>query len=691
LVSKEHLTLTVREESIQLSIVGGITTVGDELIDRRALKDDAKSIPDIRVVDRTTKLIVGRSGIRVWLVKKDVHLKIPKDLCVDDQQLNRIGIKYSYDLHSDTTHLVTNMGKIRSSSVLEAMIRHIPIVNETFVLRLLESIPFLHDDFEKNFPKFEDYLLDPQFLPKDQRSEIFNGILFIFADVDQFEYLEPVLKGAKGESKLAKPNDPIGDSIQSIKSLSYPHEKMIIVKPFTSNANFLKSIAPEPYTEQSDLLSKMNELSSQLGCSMVSTDDIFEAVKSLDKSILQRHPVKRMLDSSSVQEQPKPKRRRGQRVKALDSLEFFAGGGKVESQDVKVSPVGPESITAGDEKIRKRSRSRIIKLDKMMLGRNFTPSPQNVDSVVETDVTEQSPEEIPEDEPSTQQLEDTEGKPNTEETNSADQIIPYLQEEPLERQPESAKRPLENQSFSSAVIKAKRRANERFNNDRNIDPDSADHLRDLSVIEVTEIPMRDLSIRSSTPLENIDKWKGRKNFKVFVKNTRRKTPSVNTNFSCLKEYVQFHVFDPSKNFKTTKMDESMLDGMERSKNALNGTEQEECLTPELHRKVNKLFVESDEEQDEGFQFSMIPKGDDGLRMSVRIAEEDRVPEFRKNYDQPIKATKMHTTKDVETVMPSRPIRISAAGPEIFTRRSTSVPFDNDSDDDDDGPRFRFRS
>jgi hypothetical protein len=671
--------------------VGGITTVGDELIDRRALNDDAKSIPDIRVVDRTTKLIIGRNGLRLWLVKKDVHLKIPRDLCIDEQELNRIGIKYSYELHSDTTHLVTNIGKIRSSSVLEAMIRHIPIVNETFVLRLLESIPFLHDDFEQNFPKFEEYLLDPQFLPKDQRSEIFNGILFIFADVDQFEYLEPVLKGAKGESKLAKPNDPISDSIQSIKSLSYPHEKMIIVKPFTSSTNFLKSIAHEPYSEQSVLLSKMNELSSQLGCSMASTDDIFEAVKSLDKSILQRHPVKRILGSSSVQEQPKTKKRRGKRVKPLDSLEFFAGGRKVESQDVKLSSVGPESINTEDEKIRKRSRSRITKLDNMMLGRSFTSSPQNVDSVVETNVTEQSPEEIPEDESSALQLEDTGGKPDTEETNSVDQIIPYSQEEPLEGQPEFSKRPLENRSFSSAVIKAKRRANERFNNDRNIDTDSADHLRDLAVIEVAEIPMRDLSIRSSTQLENVDKWKGRKNFKVFVKNTQKKTPSVNTNFSCLKEYVQFHVYDPSKDFKTTKMDESMLNGMERSKNAPHETEREEFRKPELHHKVNKLFVESDEDQDEGFQFSMIPKGDDGLRMSVRIAEEDRVPEFRKNYDQPIKATKMNTTKDVETVISTRPIRKSSARPETSTRRSTSVPLDNDSDDDDDGPRFRFRS
>lgn len=694
LVSKEHLSLNVTSDGVILTVLGGLTTVGDELIDQRALKDDSNARCAVRTLKDTTKLIIGRNGVKVWIVRKDVHIKLPRDLLVNEDMLESVGVTCSFDLHSDTTHLVTNLGKLRSSSVLEAMIQQIPIMNEQFITALIECIPSLESNFEANWPDVAEYLLEPQFKPTEQRTTMLSGLLFIFFDDKQFEYLEPVLRGAKAESQLYEwPRHELSDIVTFIKSFDHPMSKTVLIKQ--AEQNYLKSM-PETSPVDASSQSLMSSAALSLGCFIVTTDDVFESVKSTDVNILFKSQ-KRPMDEETEAVKPTKKARRTTRVKPLDSLDFFAGGGKNESppQSLNVeadSPAIQEKQTTTTTT--KRSRSRVQKLDNAMLD-TFSPVDMSVlRPVMEIADSEDEGLIEPEGEgilvPSENVLLDEDEISVGTSTTISGNVERVAETEPQR----STKRPLEaspkeQQSFSSAVIQAKRRANERFTEDSNVDTESTEHLRDLAIVEEVPIPMRDLSINTiQTPVQPQSQWKDRKNFKTFVKNTKGGGDGRGfQNLSCLKEYVQFNVYDPSKDLKVTKMDEAMLDAMEagnvneqqhlvsiRNISPVTGDDEQSVQAPQHE----KLFVDDDSDDDDnGFQFSTMPGGGDGLGMDVNAAPEDRVPEFRR-LDTSLRAPSAVGTMQTPMAPPSQ----------ASVQPTMQRPVD-DSDSDDDEPRFKF--
>lgn len=631
------MSLAVTNDAVNLSITGGITTVGDELIDRRLLADEAKEKPTKLEIRGTTRLVVGRAGVKVWIVQKNVSLKIPRDVRINQHVLADVGISCSFDMCTGTTLLISNADNVRSSSVLESLLRKIPILRQTFLTDLIESLPLLEQDFEASFPKYDHYLLDPGFAPNEKRTSLFTNWLFAFIDPTQFGFLEPVLNIAKAESVLC-PSASLNEITNLVGEKGYQPNFSALVKPAKMSTT---------------IETLLSEAASQLNCFLISTDDIFESVKLLDVAKLRHIPKRRALPSvdTPISKAPPAKRRRGNRVKALDSLDFFAGG-EPTTQPHEPGSI-PQSQATETQPGDRKPRSRIRKLGNMMLD-TFTPTPPSLDHVVEVPGSDNEVMEVEAN--SYKSLIDIDVDTTTGGSGSAEHAGSIAVNLPAK-----SKRPLESQSFSTAVIEAKRRADERFSESAPIDEDAVEHLRDLAIIE--EIPVR---VRDHTEEGNSQRpaaWEGRRNFKVFVKNT--KGPN-NTNLSCLKEYIQFQVYDPQRDAKMAKLDESMLNAVELGKIASLRMADSE---------PNKLFVDDDEDDDdddddEGFQFT------EGLGMDVRVASEEHTPEYRKQYNTS-RAFRMDTTRDVPSRARSRPVSRLAAPAA-------------DDDDSEDEARFQFK-
>lgn len=714
LVSKEHLILDVKDDdNVVINVVGGITTINADLIDRRNLSALQKKTPDSTLITSTTEVTLGKNGVAAWIVKKAVNLKIQRDLVMNEELLRDVCVKWSYDIHSDTTHVITNVGRLRSSSVLEALVRQIPIVNEEFVAELVSRIELLKVNFEENFPRYEDYLLDSKFTPDERRKSIYETLMFVFVDAEQYEYLDPILSMAGATSELFAADEESGEDalVEFIKGLNVSMAKTILIKPSTNAQNFIKPVGLGGM-DSAKVMKMLSSVCSRLSCFIIGTDDLFESMKQVEvKLLFQTHQAPGKRPQETQQPQQSNKKRRRNRVKALDSLDFFAGGGKFESLSTEESPKVQESIVIEDEQedvpeagrvkpetsgSTHRRRPRVESLENMMLN-TFSPT-----SIVEETSIEAIDEDLEKevlltktDESHTESLKSNKDIIPVEPINSNDGIEPV---EDIRRDDgKSLKRKAETQSLSSAIVNAKRRADERLKEELAIDIDAADHLRDLAIVEEVAIPMRDLSTNQTQVTLDNAKWASRKNFKVFVKNSckkRNRSPKEPRNLSCLKDYVQFDVYDPTKDFKITKMDEEMLEAIQRDRAQSEEIERNELTggtVQEQAPRENKLFVDSDYSDDDNDElagsFNFRDANDasnDGLDMPLRVQQDADVFE-------PMRMENMsRNTEQVSEASESSGMGISCDRTPVIQRISADGDNSDDDDDDDDDLRFKFQ-
>ncbi|CEP24075.1 hypothetical protein BN1211_4792 [Cyberlindnera jadinii] len=701
LVSKEHLILDVKDDgNVVINVVGGITTINADLIDRRNLSALQKKTPDSTLITSTTEVTLGKNGVAAWIVKKAVNLKIQRDLVMNEELLRDVCVKWSYDIHSDTTHVITNVGRLRSSSVLEALVRQIPIVNEEFVTELVSRIELLKVNFEENFPRYEDYLLDSKFTPDERRKSIYETLMFVFVDAEQYEYLDPILSMAGATSELFAADEESGEDalVEFIKGLNVSMAKTILIKPSTNAQNFTKPVGLGGM-DSAKVMKMLSSVCSRLSCFIIGEIAVPNSSGS------------RKRPQETQQPQQSNKKRRRNRVKALDSLDFFAGGGKFESLSTEESPKVQESIVIEDEQedvpevgrvkpetsgSTHRRRPRVESLENMMLN-TFSPT-----SIVEETSIEAIDEDLEKeehlaktDESHTESLKSSKDIIPVKPINSNDGIAPV---EDIRRDDgKSLKRKAETQSLSSAIVNAKRRADERLKEELAIDIDAADHLRDLAIVEEVAIPMRDLSTNQTQVTLDNTKWANRKNFKVFVKNSCKKrniSPKEPRDLSCLKDYVQFDVYDPTKDFKITKMDEEMLEAIQRDRVQSEEIERNELTggtVQEQAPRENKLFVDSDYSDDDNDElagsFNFRDENDasnDGLDMPLRVQQDADVFE-------PMRMENMsRNTEQVSEASESSGMGISCDRTSVIQRISVDGDNSDDDDDDDDGLRFKFQ-
>lgn len=118
-----------------------------------------------------------------------------------------------------TTHVVSS--KRNTAKGLQALINHKFIVAETYIDALvyattpdnldeLESLSPLEEDFDANWPNALDHLpaksKEPSerpsadFVPKPERSNVFDGYTFVFCDAVQFETLQAPITNGGGKA-----------------------------------------------------------------------------------------------------------------------------------------------------------------------------------------------------------------------------------------------------------------------------------------------------------------------------------------------------------------------------------------------------------------------------------------------------------------------------------------------------------
>ncbi|CDR41847.1 CYFA0S08e00738g1_1 [Cyberlindnera fabianii] len=709
-VSSRHLDVIVHADgSGQMRIFGKISTYKGEQI---RVEDPKKPI----VIDfkGSTKITIGVSKTTeqvITFVYKRVVVWLARDVSVDEEKLATMGVLVTRDYTKATTQLVVNK-KSPVTSQMEALIEQVPIVTVQFLNELVQRRDRLIEDFTKNYPTPSDYLVDEECRPNPLRSDIFKGLTFIFSEENQYRRLSPILEKAHAichlftltESTTPQDYSSFVSSHSTDKDDSNHKTTTVLVQPQATNLELFKSRTESSTPmEEERHIKILDEGAKLLGRYLITSENIFTAVATVNSSGLTRERSVRKGSPGSMGDggPPVKKQRRGHKIKPLDSLDFFAGGGKSEETQTKLSQVIPPSDLAEheselpvDDKKKKKKRSRIAPLENQMLDVNFTPS------LDKKDTSQQIPPSVPE---TTSTRSPSSSSLTVQEVNKTDPGTHSNSETsnntPLESS--SGKRiheDSETQSFSTAIVQAKKKADERIKEQMGttlpLESDLAvEHLRDLAIVETTPMPLRTPPTRSQSDTGHGEDWRPewsqRKNFKVFVKNSTKGRPAQS--FTCLKEYVSFEVYDPAM-AKLTKRDEEMLDAVDRAKvadpvyNGNSGATRHPTVADK--GKHVSLFVASDEDDDgdeDMPMYSFADTGharDDGLDMNLRMTEPQRIPEFKRN----LSLEPAEISRNKESVMTagikSRPTARSGA-------RTAFGGVESDGDSDDE-PHFNFR-
>lgn len=666
-VSKKHITLQVipsddpaDHSKLRLEIIGRQSKVGDEALNRRLLPEKEQLNPTIRIIEKSTTVTLGKAGEVVEFERIKFLFKLQNGVELDLENMRALDMNYTFKYLKYVTHLVVSDLGI-SNTTLDAMITQKAIVEPSLITYIIDHFDSISTDFFKCFPKAEDFLPDSNAKVRPERSNIFDGVSFVFGDEDQKNALDPLLEHGKAKVSLAQ-FDSKQELLQFIQSNLNDSDKVVIVSPNIQNT-------------ESNVMKVLNEAAEDLGKYLVTPEDIFNSVKDVNIQSLFRTRIPKKSVSPTIIDPPpskKPKTvRRPTKVRALDSLDFFAGGGKFESSQLQPTPVTqvsetmsiPESIEEPPKK--KKQRSRIQSLPNQMLDTNFKPSMGSIPESASLEVSQTQDQS-----PGTEESVSVEAKKDKEN-------VPANQEPKVERQ----------QSFHNAVINAKKSAQQRIETqlggDEIITPETIENLQNLAIVEVINIPLREnrkLQSQSQDP-----KWAGRKNFKTFVKNTSNKARK-DQSFLYTREFVPMESFDPKTLNSMQKGEAEFIRGMAQDEaedqadevnpaesfafrnnnNSNDSLRQPTVVDPEPQsRPKSRLFVVSDSEEE-----------DDGLGWDVRKDEIENVPEFRRDQhkepDEP--------SRQKEAIAKHTPIPVEEDDDE-----------DESDDDDDETPKFRFRS
>lgn len=655
-VSKKHIELQIipsddpaEHSKLKVELVGKHSKIGEEVINRRQLTEQEQRKPTIRTIEKSTTITLGKAGEVIELERKKLLFKLQDNVQLDLDKIRALNINYSFKYLKYITHLVETDLEI-SNTTLDAMISQKRIIKPSFITYILDNFDSISTDFNSKFPKGKDFLPDPNAKIRPERSNIFDDITFVFGVQDQKDALGSILQTGKAKVFLF-PSKTKQDLLDLISENTSDIKRVVLV-------------SPETHKPTTDIMQVFNETAEYLEKYLVTTEEIFNCVKDVNIESLFRTRIHKNSVSPSIMDPPAIKKqktaRRPTKIKALDSLDFFAGGGKFESSQLQPTPITqvseaqsiPDSIEEPPKK--KKQRSRIQSLPNQMLDTNFKPSiesiPESIATPTEISQTqEQSVEEANQPEPK---------------KDANPQVIPKAEKQ---------------QSFHNAVINAKKSAEQRIETQLGgneiITPETIENLQNLAIVEVINIPLREK--RNVQSQSQDPKWAGRKNFKTFVKNTSNKARK-DKSFLYTREFVPMESFDPKTLNSLQKGEAEFIQGMDQDEpvdqgDDVNQTEsfafrnndnlrQPTVVDPEPQvAPKNRLFVVSDSDED------------DGLGWDVRVDEVENVPEFRR--DQ--KREPDESSKQKEAIAHNVLI---------------SVDEDDDEDsDDDEAPKFRFRS
>lgn len=680
-ISKHHLQLQILQSEepselskLEVSVIGRQTMIGQEFINRRTPSAEEQSKPIVRTLNSSTTVILGKSGKKFEFIRHSMICNVAGCLSLDLDLLKKLDISYSSQFLKYTTHVICSDVRV-STTTLMGLLKEIPIISPSFIDTI--DADRLSLDFATNFPKVEDHLPDPKTKIRHGRSSLFKDILFVLGDSNQTKRLGSVLEAGGG--KILTLDISEGISKQDVINLindSIVDKNLVFVSMVLHDSDILRSVA-DPTTIEYHTSKMINEISKELGKYQVSMEDIFHAVEDYNVEPILRQRLSKSSISNSDDQPPLKKQKLGRgkkpQIKALDSLDFFAGGGKFESSQAEPSTQIPETpqdleqIAEEDEQQKgppkkKEQRSRIQSLPNQMLNTNFR---QSINPIPET-IADRDISLIPI-KSDTGQKPEVQTKKGISETNKNTELDHENPEEPVVKAEKQT-------SFHNAVINAKKSANERINTQLGLNeivtPDAIKQLKDLAIVEVTDIPMRKAKASKSSISSTNPQWAGRKNFKTFVKNTKDKGRAIrDQSFLYTRQFVPLRSIDPrnvnnkddsfTNDFAAEQPDVEDDDLNPAESFAFRNELRQPTVADKESIRGSKLFVEVSDDSEI----------DDGLDMSVRRIEVERVPEFRRHVEEePQEVAKQNTAIEKHV-----PILV------------------DESDDDDDTPKFRFRS
>ncbi|CCH41286.1 Nibrin [Wickerhamomyces ciferrii] len=711
-ISKNHLELEILQNNedsnepsdLQITLLGSSAMIGDEKINKKHLPESERELPIVRKSSKSIQVILGRGVQILQFDRIPWSFKVNSSSDLDFDALRKVDVEFTQKFTSYTTHLISSNLDISTTS-LTALISGIPIIKPSFLSDIIDQKELLTSNYDSNIPSWKNSLTSSETEVRHERLSIFSKIKFIFGDLSQKQSIGGILETGGASCLLfdITQNSTAQDLVQFIESLDDP-DHIVLVQLQSQESNFLKSMK-DPDSEFHHKHIIMNECAKNLGKYLITTEDIFNSVKDINLEILLRKRIVKnqsTTDDTNVQPPIKKQKigRRVKKVKALDSLDYFAGGGKIESSQIesqapKAKPetqvqetpevqATPDSINDEQPK-KKKQRTRIQPLENQMLDTNYqmTPIPESLNSNIETQIPqEKEKEQAPE-------TQEPKSKPGTKPNNST-----------LDQKP-----PIRQKSFHTAVLDAKRSATERINTQFGHDGadtmDTVEQLKDLAIVEVIDIPLRqNKSINDNDQNNNNPQWKGRKNFKNFIKNTKKINKFKDQSFLITREFITMNEYDPKRQDVRYKQDLEFLKGINPNNQEQHDDEEEE------HRKntfsfkndtlrqptlidnhslqqptisKNKLFVDNDDSDDEN--------SNDGLNMNIRKDYINDVPEFRRQLDK----EPNEIEKQNNAIESSQPIPIEESDDDIQFQPQNQHQDESDSDDDDDEtPKFKFR-
>ncbi|ODQ58664.1 hypothetical protein WICANDRAFT_105540 [Wickerhamomyces anomalus NRRL Y-366-8] len=680
-VSKLHLQISILQSinnssdlsQLKLLVDGKFTSIGQEVINKRLLppEDLDKSIE--RILSSSTTIVLGKSGKRYDFIREPIIFNVTG--CPDKylRKLKDLDISYSSQFLKYTTHVVCSDMKV-STTTLMGMLKEIAIITPSFINSIDPKA--IGQDFETNFPNIDDFLPDPNAKIRHGRSTMFKDILFVMVEGGQSTRFKNALEAGEGQVLILQLNkDTSKNELVKIIEDTLGGKQLVFISMIFQDEDFLKSVV-DPSTKEYNSSKLLSELAKGFQKYEVTMEDIFNAVKDFNTdSILRTRVAKSEIQSSLPEDQPplkkqKMNRKKKPQIKPLDSLDFFAGGGKFESSQTQpktqVSETPEENLDEVEEPPKKKKqRNRVQSLANQMLDTNFKPS---MNSIPESNDN------------STGSL-----APSNEQPQPLVQVEESIPKDEEDKENIQEPSKVEKQtSFHNAVINAKKSANQRINTQLGLDeivtPDAIDQLQNLAIVEVTNIPMRQQ--KTSTTQSTNPQWAGRKNFKTFVKNGKSRIASKDQSFLYTRQFVPLKSFDPkypnnpadelTKDFEKqqAQQDQVQSDDDENPVESFafrNDLRQPTMVDKDQPATRSKLFVDQDSDSEV----------DDGLNMDVRRDEVSNVPEFRRRQEEePVESVKQK--KAIEKQIP------------IQVDEDDSDDGDDD-DDDDDTPKFRFRS
>ncbi|KAH3671467.1 hypothetical protein WICMUC_004599 [Wickerhamomyces mucosus] len=737
----KHVEIQVKNDStnnqaLSLKINGRFTEVNGEILDKRTsdLKFEESYHKDIL-------LKLGKGGVNVEIKNLRVFLKLPKNLSFSLSYLHKVGINYSYESTSTTTHLILpHEQEVDSNSnimIIDSLIRQIPIVSPEFVEEFVGKREIFKTEFLSNFPDFRKFLVQESYLPDIKRTFLFEGVCILITNEIFFELLKSPLHYSKSNVNFynVDQSTKLQDLILHSNKLMSKYGKLLILQYGVVNLSKSEVLQNEDY--KYSLL--LNELSKKLEVSLISTTDLLNAIVEKDISPLFK---KRPGATGNG-------RKKRQKIHALDSLDFFAGGegslkkpkssnielldsnrkqeNEESSQIVPPNHPTPPSLESPGKDVsaalesqpkRKRQRAKILALPNEMLMNNSSPRAENLEeatalkSIKNTVVAGIS------------ESTDNGGNDDAEEINTGSHEASSEVTCEQSSQINSEKKPkkTESQSFSTAILKAKDLANERIKNELGIkqegeEIDISENLKNLAIIETFVVPESQLSsanINAGTQSSN-EQWKGRKNFKTFTKKLpkwRLKQMGLesqddmssinhpqNSIFLATREYVGLSDYSGTliSNRMISKEDEEIIRNMEKlPQESYNHGESKTNAAKRIPRQhnvaenANPLFVEnSDSEEESGFQFSKISNNniihnDDGLGMNVRVERTGIIPEYRKG------STTLNKNSNTWSSSATNSLNRSMIDPVRARYNDNYDAYDDNDDESDDGSGAKFR-